>query len=67
MWEDSIVAEVRRARLEIEKECAEDFTRIYARAIEVQKKSAAKLVSRPGADKITAREIDREITDGRRV
>ena len=25
MWEDPIVAEVRRARLEIEKECEEDF------------------------------------------
>jgi hypothetical protein len=62
MWQDPIVAEVRRARLEIEKECGDDFARIYARAIEVQKKAAAKLVSRPGADKITMREIDRETT-----
>jgi hypothetical protein len=61
MWTDPIVAEVRRARLEIEKECDDDFARIYARALEVQKKAAAKLVSRPGADKITMREIDREI------
>ena len=66
MWEDPIVAEVRRARLEIEKECEEDFARIYARALEVQKKAAARLVSRPGADKITMREIDREITAHRK-
>jgi len=58
-WTDSIVAEVRQARLEIEKECDEVFARIFARTIEVQKKAAAKLVSRPGADKITMREIDR--------
>ena len=62
MWQDPIVAEVRRARLEIEKECDEDFAQIYARALEVQKKATAKLVSRPGAGKITRREIDREIT-----
>ena len=61
MWNDPIVDEVRRARREIEKECEEDFALIYARALEVQKKAAAKLVSRPGADKITMREIDREI------
>jgi len=61
MWNDPIVAEVRRARLEIEKECEEDFALIYARAVEVQKKAAAKLVSRPGTDEITMAEIDREI------
>ena len=38
MWKDPIVADVRRARLEIEKECEEDFALIYARAVEVQKK-----------------------------
>ena len=52
---------MRRARLEIEKECEEDFALIYARAVEVQKKAAAKLVSRPGTDEITMAEIDREI------
>lgn len=62
VWQDPIVAEVRRARLEIEKECDDDFARVYARALEVQKKAAAKLVSRPGTDKITMREIDRETT-----
>jgi hypothetical protein len=66
MWEDPIVAEVRRARLEIEKECDADFARIYERAIEVQKKTGAKLVSRPGTDKIATREIDREIAAYRR-
>ncbi|HVS82890.1 MAG TPA: hypothetical protein VHE60_14265 [Pyrinomonadaceae bacterium] len=66
MWTDPIVAEVRRARLEIEKECEDDFAQIYARALEVQKKATAKLVSRPGADKMTMREIDREITASRK-
>src|SRR5438132_13465780 len=66
MREDPIVAEVRRARLEIDRECEEDFARIYARALEVQKKAAARLVSRPGADKITMREIDRETTAHRK-
>jgi hypothetical protein len=61
MWDDPIVAEVRRARLEIEKECGEDFARIYARAVEVQKNAGAKLVSRPGSNEITMSEIDREI------
>lgn len=61
MREDPIVAEVRRARLEIEKECEEDFALIYAHALEVQKKAAGKLVSRPGTDQMTMREIDQEI------
>ena len=43
------------ARVECERGCDEDFARIYARALEVQKKAAAKLVSRPGTDKITMR------------
>jgi hypothetical protein len=47
MWQDPIVDEVRRVRLEIEKECEDDFGRIYERALEVQKKVAGKLVSNP--------------------
>ena len=66
MWEDPIVNEVRRARLEIEKECEGDFDQIYNRALEVQKKSASKLVSRPDAAKITMTEIDEEIALSRR-
>lgn len=66
MWQDPIVAEVRRARREIEKECDEDFALIYARAIEVQKKAAAKLVSRPGTENMTMLEIDQEIAAYRR-
>jgi hypothetical protein len=53
MCDDPIAAEVRRARLEIEKECEEDFALINAHAVEVQKKAAAKLVSRAGANRIT--------------
>lgn len=66
MWEDPIVNEVRRARLEIEKECEGDFDQIYNRALEVQKKSASKLVARPNAAKTTMTETDEEITSSRR-
>jgi hypothetical protein len=66
MWNDPIVDEVRRARLEIEKECEDDFVLIYARAVDVQKNAGAKLVSRPGADEITMPEIDREIATYRK-
>jgi len=44
MWEDSIVKEVRQARLEIEQECDGDFRKIYERALEIQKKIAEKQV-----------------------
>ncbi len=40
MWEDPIVKEVREARLEIEKECDNDFRKIYERALEIQNKLA---------------------------
>ena len=58
MRKDPIVDEVRRTRLEIEKECAGDFDQIYERALEVQKKTTSKLVSRPDLAKITMAEID---------
>ena len=45
MWEDPIVKEVRKARLEIEQECGEDFRKIYERALKIQKKIAEKRVS----------------------
>jgi len=61
MRNDPIVDEVRRARLEIEKECEGDFARIYARALEVQKNAGPRLVSRPGTGKMTMPENDREI------
>ena len=47
MWEDPIVAEVRRVRAEIEAECASDFDRIYQRALNIQKEITDKLVFRP--------------------
>jgi hypothetical protein len=65
MWNDPIVAEVRLARLEIEKECDDDFARIYARALDVQKNVAARLVSRVGTDEVTMSEMDREIVTDR--
>ena len=66
MWDDPIVNEVRRARLEIENECAGDFDHIYERALEVQMKTSSKLVSRPGLTKIAMAEIDEEIAAHRR-
>ena len=51
MWEDPIVKEVREARLEIEQECANDFHKIYERALEIQKKIANKRVLYPVAKK----------------
>ncbi|MGH9897900.1 MAG: hypothetical protein ACRD4L_03490 [Pyrinomonadaceae bacterium] len=47
MWKDPIVADVRRVRLEIEEECEGDFDKIYARAIEIQKKFVGRLISDP--------------------
>ena len=45
MWEDPIVQEVRKVRLEIEQECGGDFRKIYERALEIQKKVAEKRIS----------------------
>ena len=47
MWEDPIVREVRRVRMEIEAECDGDFDKIYARVVEVQNQLADRLVSNP--------------------
>lgn len=48
MWEDPIVNEVRRVRMEIEAECDGDFDKIYARAVEVQEQFADRLVATMG-------------------
>lgn len=66
MQNDPIVDEARRARLEIENECAGDFDHIYERGLEVQKRTSFKLVSRPGLTKIAMAEIDEEIAPHRR-
>lgn len=47
MWEDPIVAEVRRVRRALEEECEGDFEKIYARAVELQNELADRLVSNP--------------------
>ncbi len=47
MWEDPIVAEVRRVQREIEEECGNDFTEIFRRATELQKQFTDRLVSDP--------------------
>jgi hypothetical protein len=47
MWEDPIVIEVRRVRMEIEAEAEGDFDKIYARAVEIQNQFADRLVSHP--------------------
>jgi hypothetical protein len=47
MWEDPIIEEVRKIRHELEAECGNDFERIYAHAVEIQKGLRDKLISKP--------------------
>lgn len=47
MWKDPIVEEIRRIRLNIEAECDNDFDKIFALAIETQKKFSNRVVSQP--------------------
>jgi len=47
MLKDPIVEEVRKVRRDIEEECEGSFERIFAEAIEIQRRYAGKLVSRP--------------------
>lgn len=49
MWKDPIVEEIRTIRLEIEAECDHNFDKIFARAIETQKKLNNRLVSKPAS------------------
>lgn len=51
MWEDPIVAETRKIRLEIESECDNDFDRLTAKAIEIQKRYSNRLVPRRSSPK----------------
>jgi hypothetical protein len=63
MWEDPIVAEVRQTRMELEKEGGNDFDTIYARAVEVQKGLAHRLISTPigfSEENGTNAELERE-------
>ncbi len=47
MWKDHIVEEIRRIRSNIEAECDDDFDKIFAQAIEAQRKLSNRLVSKP--------------------
>ena len=47
MWEDPIVKEVRKVRLELEREADYDVSTLYQRALELQNEVKAKLVSEP--------------------
>jgi len=47
MWQDPIIEEIRKIRLKIEADCENDFDKIFAQAIQFQKKFANKLVSKP--------------------
>ena len=47
--ESTIVEEIRRIRLNIEAECDNDFDKIFARAIETQKKLSNRVVSQPSS------------------
>jgi hypothetical protein len=44
VWEDPIVEETRKVRREIELECDDDFDRLLAKAVEIQKKYSTRLV-----------------------
>jgi hypothetical protein len=46
MWKDPIVEEIRNIRLKIESDCNNDFDKIFAQAIEFQKKFVNRLVSK---------------------
>jgi len=60
MWQDPIVEEVRKHRLEIELECNRDFSLLFARAKEIEKTFKGRLVSKvskkrsKGKPKVTA-------------
>lgn len=45
MWTDPIVEEVRKHRLEIEKECNGDFSLLFAKAKAIEKTLRGRLVS----------------------
>lgn len=45
MWTDPIVEEVRKHRLEIEKECNGDFSLLFANAKAIEKTLRGRLVS----------------------
>jgi hypothetical protein len=62
MQNDPIFDEIRRSRLEIEKECEGDFDQIHEHALEVQDKVAHKVISHPDPSKMTMSEIDEEIS-----
>lgn len=47
MWEDPIVAEVRRVRLSLEAESGNSFADIYAHALKVQNEVSDRLVTDP--------------------
>ncbi len=42
MWEDPIVKEVRRIRMEIEQECDNDLRKIYEYALKIQEEEKRK-------------------------
>ncbi|MBS3932865.1 MAG: hypothetical protein KGZ35_00765 [Truepera sp.] len=47
MWEDPIVTEVRRVRLELEAESGNSFANIYVQALKVQNEVSDRLVTDP--------------------
>ncbi len=47
MWTDPIVEEVRKHRREIEKECDNDFEKIFKRIKEGEKQIKNRLVTKP--------------------
>ena len=63
MQSDPIVKEIHKIRLEIEAECDGDMKKILARAQEIEKQYADRVVSRPvGLPKLPQKEVGREMT-----
>jgi hypothetical protein len=47
MWKDPIVEKIHKIRLQIERECENDFEKIYDKALEVQEAHKKRLITRP--------------------
>jgi hypothetical protein len=51
MWQDPIVEETRKIRREIESECGNDFERLAAKAVEIQRRYSQRLIANLSAFK----------------
>jgi len=47
MWQDPVIAEIRKIRLKIEGDCGNDFNRIFAQAMKLQNEMPNRLIVKP--------------------